>query len=95
MRCFASIDRIEGKFAVSEVNVFLLEDEELQVIGHEMTDCPMADIPLQQIPDEIGEVNEGDILVVEYDGKNVTKVYCKDDEEKARRLKLLKEVMGW
>ena len=95
MRCFASIDRIEGDFAVCEVDVFLLEDEELQNIGHEITDCPMADVYLQKIQDEVGDVNEGDILVVEYDGENVTKVYSKDEEEKARRLKLLKEVMGW
>ena len=93
MRCYASVDRIVGKFAVCDINVFLLEDEELKTIGHEMTDWPMVDVPLQEIPDEVGEVDEGDILVVEYDGKNVTKVYSKDDEEKARRLKLLKELM--
>ena len=95
MRCFASIDRIEGEYAVCEVSVFLLEDEELQAIGHEMTDCPTADVHLHEIPEAVGAVKEGDILVVEYDGENVTKVYGKDDEEKARRLKLLKEVMGW
>ena len=95
MRCYASVDRIEGKFAVCEINVFLLEDEELKIIGHEMTDWPMIDVPLQEIPADIGEVAEGDILVVEYDKKGVTAIYSKDEEEKARRLKLLKEVMRW
>lgn len=95
MKSYASIDRIEGKFAVCEVSLFLLEEEECELMGHEITDTVMADIPLQDIPVEIGKVKEGDILVVEYDGKNVTKVYCKDDDEKARRLKLLKELMGW
>ena len=94
MRCYASVDRIEGKFAVCEINVFLLEDEELETIGHEMTDWPMVDVPLQEIPADIGEVEEGDILVVEYDKKGVTAIYSKDEEEKARRLKMLKELMG-
>ena len=95
MRVFSSVDRIEGKYAVCEVNVFILEDDELQLIEHEITDRPMVDVPLQEIPEEVGKVNEGDILVVEYDGEKITKVYSKDEEEKARRLKFLKEVMGW
>ena len=94
MRCYASVDRIEGKYAVCEINVFLLEDEELKTIGHEITDWPMVDVPLQEIPADIGEVEEGDILIVEYDKKGVTAIYSKDEEEKARRLKLLKEIMG-
>ena len=94
MRCFASIDRIEGRHAVCEVNVFLLEDEELQTIGHEFTDMPMVDVPLQEIPEEVGKVNEGDILVVEHDGENVTSIYGKDEEEKARRLEVLRSIIS-
>ena len=95
MKCYASIDRIEGKFAVCEVELYLLEDGECEQLGHDITDTVMADIPLQEIPNEIGVVKEGDVLVVEYDDQNVTQIYSKDEEEKARRVKLLKEVMGW
>lgn len=96
MRCYASIDRIERNFAVFEVDLFLLEDEECKLIGHEITDTVMVDIPLQEIPADIGEVGEGDILIVEYEKEEgVTTIYSKDEEEKARRLKLLKELMDW
>ena len=91
MKCYASIDRIEGNFAVCEVELYFLKREQL---GHDTTDTVMVDIPLQDIPTEIGEVDDGDILLVEYDGQNVTHVYCKDEQEKAKRLKLLKLLMG-
>ena len=93
MRCYASVDRIEGKYAVCEVEIYLLEESRRN--GVEQTETVMSDIPLQEIPVDIGEVKEGDILIVEYDEKDVTAIYCKDEEEKVRRLKLLKELMGW
>lgn len=87
MTSFASIDRIEGEIAVAEVE--LLPFEESKPEDFASKECEMIDISLQNIPDDIGEVNEGDILVVEHDGKKVTAIYYKDDEEKARRLEVL------
>ena len=92
MKSYASVDRIEGKYAVCEVE--LLPVEESKPENFATKDCEMMDISLQEIPADLGEVNEGNILVVEHDGENVSAVYCKDEEERARRQKLLKEIMG-
>lgn len=91
MKSYASIDRIEGKFAVCEVE--LLPIEESKPEDFVAKDTEMLDILLQEIPENLGKVQEGDILVVEHDGENVTSVYYKDEEEKARRVELLKSII--
>ena len=92
MKSFASIDRIEGKYAVCEVE--LLSVEESRPEDFATKECVMMDIPLEKIPFYIGNVKEGDVLVVKHDGKNVTWVYKKDEQEKARRLEILKQIMS-
>lgn len=92
MISYASIDRIEGKFAVCEVE--LLPYEESRPEDFATKDTMMMDIPLQEIPRDVGEVNEGDILLVKHDGENVTFIYYKDYKEKARRLEVLRSIMG-
>ena len=91
MRSYASIDRIEGKFAVCEVEIYLVEESRRS--GVELSETVMVDIPLQKIIEEFGTSQEGDILIVDYDNGDVTTIYCKDEEEKARRLALLKGIM--
>ena len=91
MRSYASIDRIEGKFAVCEVEIYLVEESRRS--GVELSETVMVDIPLQKIIEEVGTIQEGDILIVDYDNGDVTTIYCKDEEEKARRLALLKGIM--
>lgn len=90
MKSYASIDRIEGEFAVCEVE--LLPVEESKPEDFATKDCEMMDVSLQEISDNLGEVQNGDILVVEHDGENVMSVYCKDEAEKARRLELLRQI---
>ena len=90
MTSFASIDRIEGKNAVVEVE--LLPFEESRSSDFADKDTVMMNITLQQIPNDFGEVNEGDILVVEHDGENVSMVYYKDEEERTRRIELLRRM---
>ena len=90
MTSFASIDRIEGEFAVLEVE--LLPFEESRANDFDDKETVMMNVELQQIPSDFGEVNEGDILVVEHDGQSVSLVYYKDDEEKARRIELLRRM---
>lgn len=92
MRSYASIDRIEGKYAVCEVE--LLPVEESRPEDFAIKDCEMMDVSLRKIPFYIRKVKEGDILVVEHNGENVTRVYSKDEEEKARRLKILRGIMS-
>ena len=54
------------------------------------------DIPLQEIPTSMGNVKDGDILIIEHDGENTISICCKDENEKARRLELLrKSLMDW
>ena len=92
MKSYASIDRIEGKYAVCEVE--LLPVEESRPEDFAIKDCEMMDVSLRKIPFFIRKVKEGDILVVEHDGENVTRVYRKDEEEKARRLEILRGIMS-
>lgn len=92
MKSYASVDRIEGKYAVCEVE--LLPVEESKPENFATKDCEMMDISLQEISADIGEVKEGDILVIEHDGQNVTCVYCRNEAEKARRLEVLKSIMS-
>jgi len=93
MKSYATIDRIEGKFAVCEVELFSVEESNTDdFVDYETV---WIDIPLQDIPASIGEVNEKEILVVEHDGQNVTEVYYKDEQERAKRLALLRDIMGW
>jgi len=90
MTSFASIDRIEGNYAVCEVE--LLPFEESKPEDFATKECRMMDISLQDFPYDIGEVNEVDVFVVEHDGENIIKVYYKDAEEKARRLEVLAKI---
>lgn len=88
MRSYAAVDRMEGKFAICE-----LELEEVEASRSEdyfAKETKMVDIPLEAIPDEI---SEGDILIVEHDKESVTQIFGKDDEEKQRRVQLLEQLM--
>ena len=92
MKSYASIDRIEGQFAVCEVELIPIEESKPE--DFVIKECEMMDVSLRKIPFFIRKVKEGDILVVEHDGQNVTYVYCKDKEEKARRLEVLRSIFG-
>ena len=91
MRSYASIDRIEEHFAVCEVELLEVKDSKSEAYLEKETE--MMDILLEKIVDRIGNVNEGNILVVQHDGKNVYDILCKDDEEKQRRIALIQAMM--
>ena len=93
MKSYATIDRLEGAFAVCEVELLTVEESKMGDFAD--YDTMWIDIPLQDIPESLGEVKEKDILVVEHDGQNVIEVYCKDEDEKARRIEIFKNIMGW
>lgn len=92
MKSYASIDRIEGKFAVCEVELIAVEQSRPEDFATKETE--MLDILLQEIPESLGEIDEEDILVVEHDGKTISTVYSKDEEEKKRRVDLLRSIMA-
>ena len=91
MKSYASIDRIEGKFAVCEVELISVEERNGEEFVYYNTE--FMDILLKEIPAYVGNVKDGDILVVEHDGKNITSICYKDEREKERRIELLRESM--
>lgn len=91
MKSFASIDRIESKFAVCEVELISVEERSAE--EYVPYDTEFMDVSLECIPISLGQVKDGDILVVEHDSKNISSIYYKDEQEKARRLELLREMM--
>lgn len=91
MKSYASIDRIEGKFAVCEVELISVEERNAE--EYVPYDTEFMELSLGTIPVSLGEVKDGDILVVEHDGENITSICYKDEKEKARRLELLREMM--
>lgn len=90
MISYAYIDRIEGKFAVCEVE--LLPFEESCPEDFKSKEPVMMDIPIDKFPKFTGSVNEGDIWVVNHNSEDVIEVYYKDEEEKARRLEIRNQI---
>lgn len=86
MISYASIDRIEGAFAVCEVE--LIPFEESKPEDFKTKDTVMMDVPLHEFPTIFGDVKQGDVWVVKHDNENVNLIYYKDEEEMARRLKI-------
>ncbi len=93
MISFASIDRIEGKFAVCEVELIIASDSKPEDFATK--DTAMMDVSLERFPVFMGKPQEGDIFLVEHDSKNVTNVYCRCEEEKKKRLEILGGIKVW
>lgn len=92
MISYASIDRFENEFAVCEVELIPIENS--KTISFLEKETIMIDIPMIMVELKIKNVQEGDILIVEHDGTNVTEIHGKDRKEKRRRVKLLKSIIG-
>lgn len=92
MKSYASVDRIEGDFVVCEVE--LLPFNLSNPWDFSSKETSMMDISLSQISEAIGDVEEGNILVVEHDNEIVTAVYFKDIEEQHRRAEILRQIMN-
>ena len=91
MKCYASIDRIEGEFAVCEVElVSIKESTKLNFFEKE---TEIIDISISKINEICDNIKEGDIIIVEYDETNISHIYGKDEFEKQRRIKLLEEII--
>ena len=91
MKSYASIDRIEEKFAVCEVEMIEIENSKPEDYSEKET--KMMNVILEKITDKVGNVKESDILVVEHNGEEITEVYYKDEQEKQRRMAVLKELL--
>lgn len=91
MKSYASIDRIEGAYAVCEVE--LVDIMTSKMLPAKDKDTNMVDFSVQAIIDCIGNIKEGDILVVEQEDGRILVIYSKDEAEKQRRVDLLKAIM--
>ena len=92
MISYASVDRIEGEFAVCEVE--LISFDESKPEDFETKETVMIDIPLDDFPEIFGGPKEGDVWVIEHDTECVQWVYYKDEEEMARRLEILNQILS-
>lgn len=91
MRSYASIDRIEGEYAVCEVE--LVDVDTSKILSAKEKNTDMVDFSVSAINNCVGQVCEGDILIVEQENGIILVVYGKDLEEKQRRIELLKSII--
>lgn len=89
MKSYAIIDRIEGNYAVCEVE--LVNIEESRALSPFDKETEMIDVPIRAIKFLVGEVSEQNVLVVEFYESEVVWIYYRDEEEELRRKDLLKK----
>lgn len=89
MISYASVDRMEGKFVVCEVELIDIKNSKTTSFAEK--ESVMIDVSMDMV---ISEIQEGDVIIVEHDGKNVIRMCGKDEEEKLRRIKLLRAIIG-
>lgn len=91
MKSYASVDRIEENFAVCEVEE--IEMENSRTADYFQKETTMMSVLLETVEKKLGDIQEGDIIIIEHDGKNITDVYHKDEAEKQRRISILKQIL--
>lgn len=93
MRSYAAVDRVEGKFAVLEVEkIETTNSNSEDYFDHE---TEMIEVTLEVIENAVGVLGENDILEVEHDDQGVVlAVYLKAEEEKARREAVYDKIMN-
>lgn len=92
MISYASIDRIEEKYVVLELE--LIEKEKSKTTDFRSKETIMVNFLLEEIIKKVGAVTEGDILVVEHENEKIVEIHEIDSEEKQRRKKLLNEIFN-
>jgi len=92
MKSYAYIDRIEGKYAVCEVELLSVKESKPEDFSAKET--VMIDVPLRKFPRILGKVEQGAIFIVEHDGENVTFIYFKDEKERKRRIEVLQSIIN-
>lgn len=92
MESFASIDRIEGNFVVLEVELVRAQERaEYDFLDDDQT--VFVDVP-KSMTAKLGEIREGDILLVTHQDEIISNIVCKDDVEKRKRVAKLEEIMS-
>lgn len=92
MKSYASVDRIEGKYTVLELELLDVEESKKESFRDKKT--KMVDFLTDAIVTSVGNFDEGDIIVVEHENGDISSIYRKDNEEKQRRIEVLKSIMN-
>ena len=90
MKSYAAIDRIIGEYAVCELE--LVDVQESLNLSFLEKITTTEEILYETICQQIGEVKEGDIIVVEHNKGRILSVCYKDDAEKNRRIERIKAI---
>lgn len=94
MRSYFSIGEIDERVRLVKGELELIDVAESN--GTDFIDRPTTtDVCLQldMINDSIDKIEEGDIIVVEHNTEDVLSIYGKDDDEKSKRIGMLKSIM--
>lgn len=92
MKSYASIDRIEGNYAVCELEMIGIQESMKIALGTRET--IMIDIPVFQIYKIIGkQPEEGDVIVVEHEDSTIKQICYEDTYEKTKRIEQIIAIM--
>lgn len=91
MKSYASVDE-KGLISTSlEVEIYDVETS--KKIRYDDKETIMVDIPTDVIEVCVGEIKDGDIIILEHEDGKITGFYEKDDEEKQRRIKIINDIL--
>ena len=91
MKSYCSIECISKKYVRCELELIPVEESRTIAFAEKKTE--MVEIPAEMISTVIPKIEEGDIIVVSHDRGSIENIcYC-DNEEKARRIALIKELL--
>ena len=91
MTSFAPVYSIvDVAIIVCKVELYTLDENITIPFGRKKTKTMYIEV--NEVPEEVGTVCQGDVLVVEQDGEQITQVLYKDENEKQRRIDYLKSL---
>lgn len=94
MRCYAAIEDIDDRCRVVKCEVTCMSVEESKTVSILEINTKMAYIGLDMVEKACGNIEEGDIIVVEYicSDNTIIAVYNKADDEKQRRMEFYSKI---
>lgn len=85
--------RCQEENNIVTLDVEIVEPEVSKLLRPHQRDSTSMYVKLDELTEAVGETVEGDILIVEHDGVEVLHVFGKDDDEKQRRIEILRQMM--
>lgn len=91
MKSYCSIESISQNYVRCELE--LIPVEESKAVAFAKKETEMIDIPAEMITAVIPTIEEGDIIVVIHNKAAVEQIDYRDDDEKKRRIDLIKRIL--